>query len=367
MKTILFTQGHASQRAVVRLARAGLPRRHPRARLPRRRPRGHPRRGRSGARGARASRSACDRGALRRLAARARPPPRGRTPCSPCANRTALVARRADFAAAGYPPSPAGATTLGGARDLRAQGRLRRAPAGGGAAGARDAPASSTRRGSPTRSRCSRTPAASASSRRRASTARGFWRLDPQADAFAHLEDPDRRVVHPAAFVAGYAGARQRARLVVMEYLSGDEHSIDVVCDAGRLVAAAARRKSGACQIRHDVRAADRPRRRGRGRARPRRARQTSSCARTRPASPRCWRSTLRYSGGVGYSAAAGVNLPAIAAGDALGHRPAGGRLRHARAAGGAHRRRGGLRCRGPPRGLVDGAAEDGARAEAAA
>ncbi|MGJ3262104.1 MAG: ATP-grasp domain-containing protein [Salinarimonas sp.] len=147
---------------------------------------------------------------------------------------------------------------------------------------------------------------------------RGFWRLDPDADAFAHLEDPDRRVVQPAIFVAAYAGAREKGRLVVMDYLPGDEHSVDVVCDAGRLVAAAARRKAGAFQVvttrGPEIDLAEavvatlgldglvnvQTKADGEG-------------------VPKVLEVNTRYAGGVGYAAAAGVNLPAIAAAMLLG------------------------------------------------
>lgn len=147
---------------------------------------------------------------------------------------------------------------------------------------------------------------------------RGFWRLDPEADGFAHLADPDARIVHPAVFAAGYASARTKGRLVVMEYLPGAEHSIDVVADEGRLVAAAARRKRGSYQVvtttgpEIDLAAAVvaelgldglvnvQLRADGAGQS-------------------KVLEVNTRYSGGIGYSTAAGVNLPAIAAATLLG------------------------------------------------
>lgn len=318
MKTILFTQGHASQRAVVRLARAGLP----------------------GAIRAVAS-HADDRedildGADLALAEPAQPDPRavgapyadwlleraraeGAQAVLAMRNRTALVVRRDDFAAAGLRLA-CGAVTLEALeicerKDVFAA-RLREAglpvPETIGIvdeAGLAHAVSLLAETGDV----CVK-PATGV-------YGRGFWRLDPEADAFAHLHDPDRRVVHPAAFVAGYAGARQKGRLVVMEFLPGDEHSIDVVCDAGRLVAAAARRKAGACQIvtttgpEIDLAAAVVATLGLDGLV------NVQLRADARGVS-RVLEVNTRYSGGVGYAAAAGVNLPAIAAATLLGIAP---------------------------------------------
>ncbi|GGK19945.1 ATP-grasp domain-containing protein [Salinarimonas ramus] len=317
MKTILFTQGHASQRAVVRLARAAFS--HADLRV---------------------LASHCDdredilEGADEALVEPARPDPRaegaphaewlldrarslGVGAILAMRNRTALVEARETFAAAGIRVA-CGATSREALETCERKdvfaARLREAglpvpetiavvdEAGlahalasleGAEGGVCVKPASGV-------------------------YGRGFWRLDPNADAFAHLEDPDRRVVHPGVFVSGYAQAREKGRLVAMEYLPGDEYSVDVVCDEGRLVAAAARRKTGAFQVvttrgpEVDLAAAVVAELRLDGLVNV----QTRADARGRP---KVLEVNTRYSGGIGYSAAAGVNLPAIAAATLLG------------------------------------------------
>jgi hypothetical protein len=318
MKTILFTQGHASQRAVIRLAKAGLP----------------------GAIRALAS-HADDRedildAADGALVEPAHPDPRARgalygdwlmeraraegaAAVLAMRNRTALVERRAEFAEAGIRLA-CGATSLAAleacerkdvfAARLRAAGiAVPETIAVVDAAGLTHALATLAEAGGV----CVK-PASGV-------YGRGFWRLDPAADGFAHLEDPDRRVVHPDVFVAGYAGAREKGRLVVMEYLPGDEYSIDVVCDEGRLVAAAARRKTGPCQVvttrgpEIDAAAAIAAELGLDGLV------NVQLKADSRGV-PKALEVNTRYSGGVGYSAAAGVNLPAIAAATLLGIAP---------------------------------------------
>lgn len=318
MKTILFTQGHSSQRAVVRLAKAGL------------------------AAAIRALAShAEDRedildGADAALAEPASPDERatgapyaawlleraraeGATAVLAMRNRTALVGRRAEFAAAGIRLA-CGATRLEAleacerkdvfAARLRAAGiAVPETIAVVDAAGLAHALATLAESGGV----CVK-PASGV-------YGRGFWRLDPVAGAFAHLEDPDRRLVHPDVFVAAYASARETGRLVVMEYLPGEEFSIDVVCDEGRLVAAAARRKTGACQVvttrgpEIDAAAAIVAELGLDGLV------NVQLKADERGAL-KALEVNTRYSGGVGYSAAAGVNLPAIAAATLLGIAP---------------------------------------------
>ncbi|WP_372425440.1 ATP-grasp domain-containing protein [Salinarimonas chemoclinalis] len=321
MKTILFTQGHASQRAVVLLARAAAPHRADLRIL---------------------ASHADDRedildGADVALREPARPDPRAAGPAYAAwllaearaagvdavlamRERAALAAAREDFRAAGIRLA-CGATTPGALetcarKDLFAA-RMRAAGlpvpetiAVVDAAGLAHALATL----SGAHGACVK-PASGV-------YGRGFWRLDPAADAFAHLEDPDRRVVHPDVFAAAWALARERGRLVVMDYLPGDEHSVDVVCDEGRLVAAAARRKSGSHQV-VTTRGPEIDLAEAVVAALGLDGLVNVQTKADGEGVPKLLEVNTRYAGGVGYSAAAGVNLPAIATATLLGLAPA--------------------------------------------
>jgi hypothetical protein len=77
----------------------------------------------------------------------------------------------------------------------------------------------------------------------------GFWRLDERRGLFEQLMDPDARRIGASVFRQALAEAPPGgARLLVLQHLPGDEWSVDCLCDAGRLIAAVARRKSRAHQ-----------------------------------------------------------------------------------------------------------------------
>lgn len=76
----------------------------------------------------------------------------------------------------------------------------------------------------------------------------GFWRLDAEPSLFASLMNPDARRLSPNTVRAALAGANTPCPLLVMEYLSGPEWSVDCLCDAGRLIVGIARRKLGRAQ-----------------------------------------------------------------------------------------------------------------------
>lgn len=77
---------------------------------------------------------------------------------------------------------------------------------------------------------------------------RGFWRLSDVPEISAFLE-PDQRVASAAAFMRAYEAAEAPEPYLVMEWLPGTEFSIDCVCDAGRVIAAASRRKEVGYQV----------------------------------------------------------------------------------------------------------------------
>lgn len=146
---------------------------------------------------------------------------------------------------------------------------------------------------------------------------RGFWRVDRSADYFSPYAG-DEGAVHPEALVEAMARSRLSHRLLVMEYLPGAEHSVDLACLAGEVVAAASRRKEKSRQIVETaglpidiavavVRALSLD-----GLVNV----QTKMAA---DGTHRLLEVNTRPSGGVGFSAAAGVNIPGACALSLLG------------------------------------------------
>lgn len=78
---------------------------------------------------------------------------------------------------------------------------------------------------------------------------RGFWRLSDSAREVDAFLNPDDRVASADAFMRAYDDAGAAEPYLVMEWLPGPEWSVDCVCDAGRIVAAASRRKEHAWQV----------------------------------------------------------------------------------------------------------------------
>ncbi|MES2819059.1 MAG: ATP-grasp domain-containing protein [Pseudomonadota bacterium] len=146
----------------------------------------------------------------------------------------------------------------------------------------------------------------------------GFWRLEADCDPFACFANPDARRVHAPAFVEAYARARKLKPQLVMRYLAGEECSVDMVCEAGTVVAWVARRKAGTVQrLERESPAVDLALA----------AAAYFGCdgivnVQTREDAeglPHLLEINLRPSGGIGYTALAGINLPGIFATRRLG------------------------------------------------
>jgi len=88
--------------------------------------------------------------------------------------------------------------------------------------------------------------------------AQGFWRLDlakndgEQYDSFEHLYFTEEKKINTMQFINAYANSvmvRERPiPMLLMPYLSGQEYSIDVVCEYGEVLAAITRYKTGKIQ-----------------------------------------------------------------------------------------------------------------------
>jgi carbamoylphosphate synthase large subunit len=149
---------------------------------------------------------------------------------------------------------------------------------------------------------------------------RGFWHFVPGLNPFSLFSTIDANQVDPEVYMEAYAKAEKPGTMIVMQYLSGIESSVDCVCDAGTLVAHAVRQKSSDRQTvftgGREVEVA---------RAVVAELKldglvnvQTKADA---AGNPVLLEVNTRPSGGVGYSAAAGVNLPLACATMLLGER----------------------------------------------
>jgi carbamoylphosphate synthase large subunit len=88
--------------------------------------------------------------------------------------------------------------------------------------------------------------------------AQGFWRLDigkeydEQYDSFEHLYFTEEKKINTAQFVNAYTKSQmvheRPIPMLLMPYLSGQEYSIDVVCEYGEVLAAVTRYKTGKIQ-----------------------------------------------------------------------------------------------------------------------
>ena len=88
--------------------------------------------------------------------------------------------------------------------------------------------------------------------------AQGFWRLDTgkeageQYDSFEHLYFTEEKKINTAQFINAYANSimvqERPIPMLLMPYLSGQEYSIDVVCEYGEILAAVTRYKTGKIQ-----------------------------------------------------------------------------------------------------------------------
>ncbi|MDO4895721.1 MAG: ATP-grasp domain-containing protein [Moraxella sp.] len=83
--------------------------------------------------------------------------------------------------------------------------------------------------------------------------AEGFWILDNhhgQTDPFYHLYRTEHKKIHTDEFLHAYQNSphAKQTPMLLMPYLSGQEHSIDVVCERGKILGAVTRHKVGQVQ-----------------------------------------------------------------------------------------------------------------------
>ncbi|WP_333613663.1 ATP-grasp domain-containing protein [Psychrobacter sp.] len=88
--------------------------------------------------------------------------------------------------------------------------------------------------------------------------AQGFWRLDTDKeadaryDSFEHLYFTEEKKINTTQFINAYANSimvqERPIPMLLMPYLSGQEYSIDVVCEYGEVLAAITRYKTGKIQ-----------------------------------------------------------------------------------------------------------------------
>ncbi|MBE0441539.1 MAG: ATP-grasp domain-containing protein [Psychrobacter sp.] len=88
--------------------------------------------------------------------------------------------------------------------------------------------------------------------------AQGFWRLDSgketinQYDSFEHLYFTEQKKISTTQFLNAYKNSSmvhdRPIPMLLMPYLSGQEYSIDVVCEYGEVLAAVTRYKTGKVQ-----------------------------------------------------------------------------------------------------------------------
>ncbi|KAF2390263.1 ATP-grasp domain-containing protein [Pseudomonas frederiksbergensis] len=146
----------------------------------------------------------------------------------------------------------------------------------------------------------------------------GFWRFKADVDPFRCLENPDAREVDFETYLNIYKSGTERAPMLVMPYLPGSECSVDMVCEAGKPVAFVGRRKQGVHQTFERESAAVEL---------ALKAAAHFKCdglvnVQTRDDQdgvPHLLEINPRYSGGIGYTRATGVNLAGIFAARRLG------------------------------------------------
>jgi hypothetical protein len=77
----------------------------------------------------------------------------------------------------------------------------------------------------------------------------GFFVLEEGGDEMERLLAGRTHRIGVQAFRSALAAAREPHRLMLMEYLPGEERSVDAVAEGGELVAAVGRRKTGGAQV----------------------------------------------------------------------------------------------------------------------
>lgn len=146
----------------------------------------------------------------------------------------------------------------------------------------------------------------------------GFWRFKADVEPFRCLENPDAREVDFDTYLSLYKASPERKSMLVMPYLPGSECSVDMVCEAGQPVAFVGRRKQGVHQTFERESAAVEL---------ALKAAAHFKCdglvnVQTRDdhnGVPHLLEINPRYSGGIGYTRATGINLAGIFAVRRLG------------------------------------------------
>lgn len=146
----------------------------------------------------------------------------------------------------------------------------------------------------------------------------GFWRFKADADPFRCFANPDAREANFQTYMDAYCAGETPAPMLMMPYMSGSECSVDMVCEAGRAVALVCRRKDGVFQTFE---------REGPAVELAVKAAKHFGCdglvnVQTKDdafGTPHLLEINPRYSGGIGYTRLAGVNLPGIFAARRLG------------------------------------------------
>ena len=77
----------------------------------------------------------------------------------------------------------------------------------------------------------------------------GFWRLDPTVSAAHCLHYPDTRRIRPDVYLNIMRSNQCIQPLMLMPYLPGPEHSVDLVVEKGKTIVALSRKKSGMTQL----------------------------------------------------------------------------------------------------------------------
>lgn len=139
----------------------------------------------------------------------------------------------------------------------------------------------------------------------------GFWQFDDKASPMAMFSHPERRITTPEQYLSAFGSTGKCAPQVLMPCLPGPEYSVDILADRGEVLAAVARRKEGSLQyLEHDGPAFE----------------LACACARVMNADglvnvqtrhdhhgqPLLLEINMRPSGGIGYTALSGVNLPGL-------------------------------------------------------
>ncbi|VVN70790.1 ATP-grasp domain-containing protein [Pseudomonas fluorescens] len=146
----------------------------------------------------------------------------------------------------------------------------------------------------------------------------GFWRFKADADPFRAFANPDAREANFEAYMHAYCAGASPAPMLMMPYMAGSECSVDMVCETGQPIAFVSRRKDGVFQSFE---------REGAAVELALKAAAHFGCdgivnVQTKDdafGKPHLLEINPRYSGGIGYTRATGINLAGIFAARRLG------------------------------------------------